>query len=62
MDHPLLRASLVCPFCHGAKDTGLVACWPCYRKHDMKFGGGEYQVDRSERILARAAAAAEAVR
>lgn len=31
-----LRAVTQCPLCHGYKDTGLVACWPCYRTHDMR--------------------------
>jgi hypothetical protein len=38
MDHPLVRKSHTCPLCLGPKDTGLVACWPCFREHDMRNG------------------------
>jgi hypothetical protein len=35
-DHPLVRASLICPLCDGAKGAGLVACWPCFRSSGLK--------------------------
>lgn len=37
-DHPHLRATLVCPLCHGAKDQGLIACWTCYRRFNFRTG------------------------
>lgn len=30
-DYPKVRAHHICPVCNGAKDAGLVACWPCWR-------------------------------
>ncbi len=39
IDHPYIRAQTVCSLCKGKKDTGLVICWPCYRRHDMRNGG-----------------------
>ncbi len=37
-DHPRVRASLTCPLCLRHKDTGLVACWPCFGRYDMRQG------------------------
>lgn len=37
-DNPHVRASTVCPLCSGFKSQGLVACWPCYRSSDLKYG------------------------
>ncbi len=36
MDYPLIRNSLVCPFCNGRKGKGLLTCWPCYHSHDLR--------------------------
>jgi hypothetical protein len=54
LDHPLTREGTECPICFGPKDQGLVACWPCYRKH-LKYGGkaGEKMLDDFERLLVR---------
>ena len=41
IDNPRVRQQHVCPLCHGSKDHGLVACWPCYRGHAMKYGNAE---------------------
>lgn len=30
LDHPRVRASLHCPFCDQPKDSGALACWPCW--------------------------------
>jgi hypothetical protein len=38
LDNPRVRASLVCPLCNGAKASGLVACWPCFRTSGLKEG------------------------
>jgi hypothetical protein len=38
LDNPRVRASLVCPLCNGAKASGLVACWPCFRTSGLKQG------------------------
>lgn len=38
LDHPRVRASLICPLCNHAKDANLIACWDCYRAHDMRNG------------------------
>jgi len=37
-DNPRVRASTTCPLCRGAKATGLIACWPCFRRWDMRHG------------------------
>ena len=49
-DHPNVRASVVCPLCQGAKDAGLVACWPYYRKNEMRYGNpdAELKIDQAE--------------
>lgn len=36
MDYLNVRLSPVCPLCLGKKEQGLIACWPCYRKHDLR--------------------------
>jgi hypothetical protein len=53
-DNPRVRASLVCPLCNGAKDAGLVACWPCFRSSGLKQGdpAAEARVAARERSLA----------
>lgn len=51
LDHSLIRASHVCPFCSKAKDAGLVACWPCYRSNDLRNGGGQQTLDVTEAAL-----------
>lgn len=33
-----LRASRQCPLCNGRKDAALLACWNCYRSHNMRDG------------------------
>lgn len=38
IDNQYVRASKVCPLCYGVKSIGIVACWPCYRSHDLKYG------------------------
>lgn len=56
-DHPLLRAATTCPFCHNHKDRGLIACWSCYRSHDMRNGLRLYAqtiiADVEQRLRAR---------
>ncbi len=53
IDHPLVRASATCPICEGPKDSGLVICWPCYRKTNMRCGNQDVELllDKSERLL-----------
>lgn len=48
-NHAHVRASCVCPLCKGAKDVGLVACWECYRLHDLRNGNA-----RAEQTIAAA--------
>jgi hypothetical protein len=54
-DNPRVRASLVCPLCNGAKASGLVACWPCFRTSGLKEGAAapEALVAARERWLAK---------
>jgi hypothetical protein len=53
-DNPRVRASLVCPLCNGAKASGLVACWPCFRTSGLKQGdpAAEARIAARERWLA----------
>lgn len=53
-DHPLVRASLGCPFCRKQKDAGLVACWACFRSTGLRNGEphAEYTLDLAEAKLA----------
>ncbi len=41
IDNENVRASKRCPLCDGYKAVGLVACWPCYRLHDLRNGNPE---------------------
>lgn len=41
MDYTLVRASGICPFCAKQKEVGLVACWSCYRVHELRYGNPE---------------------
>lgn len=38
ISHPHVRKSFECPFCHGRKDLGTLACWPCFRGAGLKSG------------------------
>jgi hypothetical protein len=37
-DSPSLRRLTTCPLCGGDKPRGLLVCFGCYRKHDMRNG------------------------
>ena len=49
IDNENVRASNRCPLCEGYKSVGLVACWPCYRLHDLRNGnpGAEAKIERA---------------
>lgn len=34
-----VRSHPVCPLCYGVKDVGLLVCWGCYRRTDMRKWG-----------------------
>ena len=38
LDHERTRNQTRCPFCPRHKDTGLVACWSCFRSSGLKRG------------------------
>ena len=38
IDHPKIRASMVCPACKGQKAVSLVVCWECYHKTQIRYG------------------------
>ena len=59
MDHPHLRAGHICPLCDGVKDSGLVCCWLCFRKYDLRSGNeaAESMIDAKEHELALISAA-----
>ncbi len=52
LDNENVRASNRCPLCNGYKPVGLVACWPCYRLHDLRNGNpeAEAKIDRANEI------------
>ena len=54
-DNYNVRCSKVCPFCGGEKDIGLVACWPCYRCHNLRNGNAvaEAIIAKADNDLAR---------
>lgn len=37
-DFPVCRQAARCALCLRAKDTGLVVCWDCYRRHHFRVG------------------------
>jgi hypothetical protein len=53
-DNPYVRRSKVCPLCDGHKDTGLVACWSCFKARGMRYGNKDAEkiIERTERHLA----------
>jgi hypothetical protein len=51
VDNPHVRRDVICPLCLGDKDDGLVACWPCYRKH-LKGSDTEPERVKAERVIA----------
>ena len=55
-DNPHVRSDFTCPFCLGDKDDGLIACWPCYRKHLQGSINPEAEriIATRERVLAGA--------
>lgn len=55
LDHPLTRNHVVCPLCGDAKDTGLLTCWPCYRRFNLKYGNpqAEAAIERMEQAWER---------
>jgi hypothetical protein len=54
-DYPHVRSSNVCPLCRGYKETGLVACWSCYRAHSLRYGNEEAEtlIEQAEIRLKR---------
>jgi hypothetical protein len=47
-DYPYVRTSNVCPLCLEYKETGLVACWSCYRSYSLRYGNLEVQLKLDE--------------
>ena len=43
LDHPNIRQSSYCPLCQLGKDTGMLVCWSCYRRHGMKYGNPDIE-------------------
>lgn len=56
LDHPEVRASVVCPLCLGPKDTGLICCWSCYRSKELRYGNPEAEQSLNEAEFELAAA------
>ena len=54
-DNPRTRKQMVCPFCLGRKDVGLVACWPCFKSSGLKDGStaAEAKLAKFEAALCR---------
>lgn len=38
IDYPRIRRDSTCPFCTRTKDQGLIACWPCFRRENLRQG------------------------
>jgi len=57
--HPNLRRSTTCPFCDAYKNTGLIACWPCFGEQGLKFGNPQAEaiLDAAEHNLTCGSAA-----
>lgn len=36
VDHPRTRNHPLCPICHGPKNQGLIVCWTCFNRHNMR--------------------------
>jgi hypothetical protein len=53
IDHPKTRAGVVCPVCKTHKTVGLVVCWECYRRHNLRYGNPEIDaiLDKWERSI-----------
>jgi len=53
VDHPKVRDSRKCPLCGDKKETGLVSCWPCYRRYGLRQGNpqAENRIDYAEHEL-----------
>lgn len=50
-NHSRIRGSKICPLCNGFKGEGLVACWPCYHTHRLRYGDNaeaEAKLDRAD--------------
>ena len=43
-DYFHVRSSNVCPLCGEHKETGLVACWSCYRSYNLRYGNPEAEL------------------
>lgn len=56
---PLIIASCICPLCCKVKEVGLMVCWPCFEKHDLKNSNAhiEERLDEIERDLSGVKAA-----
>ena len=54
-NYPGVRSSNVCLLCGGRKETGLVACRPCYGAYGLRYGNREAEafIDRAESRLNR---------
>lgn len=44
MDHHNVRSSIICPVCGREKQAGLMVCWYCYRRHEMRYGNKEVEM------------------
>lgn len=53
IDNPHVRNARLCPLCDGDKAQGLVACWPCYNTHGLRYGNAiaESRIAARERHL-----------
>lgn len=38
MDHKHIRRDSTCPLCVRDKDVGLLVCWHCYRRMNLRNG------------------------
>jgi hypothetical protein len=45
VDFPLVRAQFLCPLCQGEKAAGLLVCWPCFRRCELKYGNPQAEAE-----------------
>jgi hypothetical protein len=49
LDTTHVRQGSTCPLCNRLKDVGLIVCWPCYKRHAMKYGNPRCEAIIAER-------------
>lgn len=64
LDYPHCRKCASCPWCGRHKERGLLVCWPCYGRLDLRNGMSKHvrmNLDQYEADLQRADALSHGV-